>query len=194
MIKEIQGHMRLRCSADRHAIRQQYVPELWQLLVKRLEVEGKPAVPQIMELMDSYFLTRDDWDAIMELGVGSMAQDTVKIESQSKAAFTRTYNEASHPLPFMKASNVVAPKKQKKEKPDLEEAIDDSDEADLVDDVAADEGDDDDNMDITKDKFIKKPKAKKGAAAKKGKKAADEDGDEAPKATKGKAKAKAKAK
>ena len=56
MVKEIQGHMRLRCSADRHAIRQHYLPQLWQLLVKRLEVEGKTAVPEIMELMDSYCL------------------------------------------------------------------------------------------------------------------------------------------
>ena len=89
MIKEIQGHMRLRTSGDRHEIRQQYVPVLWQNIVKKLQVEGKEAVPEIIELMDSYFLTRDDFDAIMELGVGTMDQDNVKIESQAKATFTR---------------------------------------------------------------------------------------------------------
>lgn len=88
-VKEIQAHMRLRCSGDRHEVRQQYVPMLWNQLIKRLEVEGKEAVPEIIELMDSYFLTKEDWDAILELGVGPMAQDKVKIETQAKATFTR---------------------------------------------------------------------------------------------------------
>lgn len=89
MIKEIQGHMRLRCSGDRHEVRQQYVPALWSQMVKKLQVEGKEAVPEIIELMDSYFLTREDFDAIMELGVGPMDQENVKIDSQAKSTFTR---------------------------------------------------------------------------------------------------------
>jgi replication factor C subunit 1 len=88
-VKEIQAHMRLRSSGDRHEVRQQYVPILWQQLVKRLEEEGKDAVPEIIELMDSYFLTKDDFDAIGELGVGPMVQEKVKIASQDKATFTR---------------------------------------------------------------------------------------------------------
>ena len=41
--------------------------------------------------MDSYFLTKDDFDAILELGVGPMDQEKVKIETQAKATFTRLY-------------------------------------------------------------------------------------------------------
>jgi replication factor C subunit 1 len=89
LVKEIQAHMRLRSSGDRHEVRQQYIPVLWQQLVKRLEEDGKDAVPEIIELMDSYFLTKDDFDAIMELGVGPMVQDRIKIASQDKATFTR---------------------------------------------------------------------------------------------------------
>lgn len=89
MVKEIQGHMRLRCSGDRHEVRQQYVPMLWSRMVKRLQAEGKEAVPEIIDLMDSYFLTREDFDAVMELGVGPMDQDNVKIDTQAKATFTR---------------------------------------------------------------------------------------------------------
>lgn len=89
MVKEIQGHMRLRTSGDRHEVRQQYVPTLWKNLVQKLQVEGKEAVPEIIDLMDSYFLTKDDWDAIMELGVGPMDMENVKIETQAKATFTR---------------------------------------------------------------------------------------------------------
>lgn len=89
MIKEIQGHMRLRTSGDRFEIRQTYLPLLFDRLIKRLQVEGKEAVPEIIELMDEYFLTKDDWDAIMELGVGDADMEKVKIETQAKATFTR---------------------------------------------------------------------------------------------------------
>ncbi|KAF2470583.1 DNA replication factor C, large subunit [Lindgomyces ingoldianus] len=181
MVKEIQAHMRLRSSGDRHEVRQQYVPVLWTQLIKKLQWEGRESVPQIIDLMDSYFLTKDDFDAIMELGVGPMEQEKVKIESQAKSTFTRLYNQQSHPLPFMKASNIVAPKKATKEKPDLEEALDESDEGEL-----AEEAKDDEETDLSKDKYVKQPKKKaagKKAQAQKpsrGKKraATDEDVDE----------------
>jgi replication factor C subunit 1 len=89
LVKEIQAHMRLRSSGDRHEIRQTYLPVLWTQLVQKLQKEGKDAVPAIIELMDSYYLTKDDFDAIMELGVGPMDQEKIKIETQAKATFTR---------------------------------------------------------------------------------------------------------
>lgn len=105
MVKEIQAHMRLRSSGDRHEVRQQYIPVFWTELVKKLEDEGKDAVPEIIELMDSYFLTKDDFDAIMELGVGPMSQEKVKIASQAKATFTRLYVPSS-PLLFITQTNI----------------------------------------------------------------------------------------
>lgn len=145
---------------------------------------GKDSVEDIIELMDSYFLTKDDWDAILELGVGPMNMDNVKLDSQAKSTFTRLYNLKSHPLPFMKASQVVAPKNLKKVKPDLEEAIDESDENDVAF-VESDAGEEDEEeaLDLKKDKFVKVPKAKKTAApkskgaSKKVKAADDEDDD-----------------
>ena len=82
----------------------------------------------------------------------------------------------------MKASNVVAPKKGAKEKPDLEEALDESDEEKVINEIK----EDDEDVDLSKDKYVKQPKKraapKKGAAAKpkgKGKrKAVDDDDDE----------------
>ncbi|KAI4934978.1 hypothetical protein J4E86_011420 [Alternaria arbusti] len=180
MIKEIQAHMRLRSSGDRHEVRQQYVPLLWTDLVQKLQKEGKDAVPQVIELMDSYYLTKDDFDAIMELGVGPMDQEKVKIDSQTKSTFTRLYNQQSHPLPFMKASSIAQPKKQAKEKPDLEEAIDESDDGEVVEEVK----DEEEDVDLSKDKYVKQPKKKaapkKGAAAKAkgGKKKKDDDDEE----------------
>lgn len=90
LIKEIQGHMRLRTSADRHEIRQTYMPILFDKLIKRLQDEGKEVVPELIELMDYYFLTKEDWDAILELGVGNADMENIKIESATKASFTRT--------------------------------------------------------------------------------------------------------
>ena len=165
-IKEIQGHMRLRASGDRHEIRQQYLPLLWQKLVKELQSHGKDSINDVIELMDSYYLTKDDWDAVLELGVGPMEAEHVKIDTQTKTAFTRLYNQASHPLPYMKASQIVAPKKKDKEKPDIEDALEESDSgaSSGEDQVVLD---DEEPLDLKKDKYIAAPK-KKAAKTKKG--------------------------
>ncbi|KAB8346193.1 hypothetical protein FH972_023238 [Carpinus fangiana] len=197
-IKEIQGHMRLHSSGDRHEIRQQYVPLLWDRLCKRLETDGKDCVSEVIDLMDSYFLTKEDHESLIELGVGFMDQEKLKIESQTKSSFTRLYNQANHPLPFMKASQVIAPKSAPKIKPDLEEALEESDEGEEIKDPEEIAKDEEKDNDLSKDKYVKQPKKKKAPAAKKGKGKAkadgddDDDEDEAPKPKKGKAKAKAK--
>lgn len=87
--REIHSHMRLRSSGDANEIRQQYLPVLWSQTVKRLAAEGKESVDEVIDLMDSYFLTREDFDSIKELGVGYMDEELVSIETQAKATFTR---------------------------------------------------------------------------------------------------------
>ncbi|PMD45180.1 DNA replication factor C, large subunit [Hyaloscypha variabilis F] len=161
-VKEIQSHMRLRSSGDRHEIRQQYLPVLWTQMIKRLEMEGKDCVDEVIDLMDSYFLTKDDFDYMLELGLGPQDMERVHLETQTKATFTRLYNARTHPLPFMKASNVVAPAKATKEAPDLEEAMEEEDD----DVVVEPKEEDDDETDLKKDKYIKQPKVKKSAAEK----------------------------
>ena len=70
----------------------------------------------------------------------------------------------------MKASSVFAPKKGvKKEQPDLEEAIEESDdEAEMLEE-SKDDGAEEEDMDIGKDKYVKQAKPKKAAAVGKGK-------------------------
>lgn len=196
--------MRLRSFGDRDEVRQQYIPALWDKLIRRLMDEGKDSVESVIDLMDSYFLTRDDWDAMVELGVGPMDESNVKIDSQTKATFTRIYNQRSHPLPFMKASSVVAPKRLPKVKPDIEDAIDESDEEEEILDPDTRLEDESEELDLKKDKYVKvpkKPAAQKGAAGK-GKKAAkakkadddfidDDEEEEKPKKRGRKPKAKA---
>ena len=162
-IKEIQGHMRLRASGDRHEIRQQYLPLLWYRLVKELQLQGRDRIANIIHLMDSYYLTKDDWDAILELGVGPMDMDHIKLDSQTKTSFTRTYNQISHPLPYMKASQVIAPKKKSKERPDIEDALEESDSgASSGEDQAV--LDEDEPLDLKKDKYVAAPKKRKAGA------------------------------
>ncbi|KAI1322954.1 replication factor RFC1 C terminal domain-containing protein [Xylariaceae sp. FL0255] len=179
-IREIHSHMRLRASGDHHEIRQQYLPVLWNQLIQRLADEGKDSIDEVIELMDSYYLTREDFDCIKELGVGPQHEDAVKIDTQTKATFTRLYNTMSHPVPFMKATAVGAMKASAKEKPDLEEAMEDEDDGELPD--AADKAADEEDNDLEKDKYIKKPKAKGGKkGAKKGATKDEDDEDEKPK-------------
>ncbi|KAK4067887.1 hypothetical protein Trihar35433_6447 [Trichoderma harzianum] len=185
-IREIHSHMRLKSSGDHNEVRQEYLPLLWSQTVDRLQKEGNEAVGEVIELMDSYYLTREDFDAIQELAVGPMNEENVTIESKTKAAFTRTYNSMTHPLPFIKATNVFAPKKQTKDAPDLEEAIEEEDDAELLE---APDADEDDEVDLKKDKYIKQPKVKK--PSKKAAKVDTGDDDTTDSKPKGRAKAKA---
>ncbi|CAK7217071.1 DNA replication factor C complex subunit Rfc1 [Sporothrix bragantina] len=191
LLREIHSHMRLKASGDHNEVRQQYLPVLWYQLIKQLENEGKDAIDGVIELMDNYYLTREDIDAIRELGLGPMSEDTVHIDTQTKAAFTRIYNGMTHPVPFMKSTNnVTVARKSARDAPDLEEAIEEEDDADVVAEPVDEE---EEELDLKKDKYIKQPKAKaKRAAPKKTAKAKaaaddDDDDDDAPKA-RGKAK------
>lgn len=74
------------------------------------------------------------------------------------------YNLQSHPLPFIKASTVVAPKKATKDKPDFEEAIEESeDDEELIADKDVKKEDDEEDLDLSKDKYVKQAKKKRAA-------------------------------
>ncbi|RPB04537.1 DNA replication factor C, large subunit [Choiromyces venosus 120613-1] len=181
-VKEIQSHIRLRASGDRHEVRQTYIPAFYNMLAKRLERDGKDAILEVIDTMDDYFLTKDDWDAIVELIVGPAS--ALDIPTQAKSSFTRQYNSMSHPMPFMKSSAVTAPKASKQDVPDLEDAIveseDEGGDEDAIEKQAKDE------QDLSKDKYakVKKPKAapkakaKAKAAPKKNRYDDDDDDDE----------------
>jgi replication factor C subunit 1 len=177
-VKEIQAHMRLRASGDRHEIRQQYLPVLWYRLIQALERQGKDSVDGVIRLMDSYFLTKDDWDAILELGLGPMAMESVKIDTQTKSSFTRLYNQQSHPLPFMKATSIAPPKKSSRDKPDLEEAIEGSEDEDLALEMGSEDTNDDEISDLKKDKYVKQSKKKLGSKKSSTKKVAPKSKEE----------------
>lgn len=155
------------------------MPFIWAKTVGVLRDQGKDAAQDVIDFMDSYYLTKDDYDYLLELGLGPMDEGSVKIESSAKSAFTRLYNSQSHPMPFVKASTVGGFAKlgggAKKAKPDLEEAVDESDEdgvgvaGEAPEEQPADE--EEGELDLKKDKYIQAPKKRKAAAGAGGSKA-----------------------
>ncbi|KAH0839521.1 putative replication factor C, large subunit [Lanmaoa asiatica] len=159
---EVQIHMRLKVSGDKPEIRQSYLPALLPYIVKPLVDDGSSAVDEIIERMDEYYLSRDDWDTIVELGVDQNKDDVLlkKISASTKTSFTKKYNAREHPIPFYKAMDMgKAPKKLAGgPAPDLEEAFDVDDEIPEASDDENKKGAEDD---ITGDKLISTSKPKK---------------------------------
>ncbi|KAG8981914.1 hypothetical protein FRC05_000056 [Tulasnella sp. 425] len=169
---DIQIRMRLKVTGDKEEIRQQYIPSLFPALVQPLIDQGSDAVPQVIEVMDEYFLSKEEWDYLVELGVGERNDEAVlkKIPTAVKTAFTRKYNSSDHPVAFHKATlfGTKAKAIAAGPAPDVEDAYDVEDESLAVE---IDENEDEGNEDVSKDKLIKESKPKKptGKAPTKGK-------------------------
>ncbi|PFH45686.1 hypothetical protein AMATHDRAFT_158196 [Amanita thiersii Skay4041] len=123
---DIQVRMRLKVSGDKDEIRQSYIPALHPNLVRPLAEDGASAVDVIIKCMDDYYLSKDDWDTVVELGVGDNKDESVlkKIPPAAKTAFTKKYNSMEHPIAFHKALDLgkVPKKLAAGAAPDLEEA------------------------------------------------------------------------
>ncbi|CCM04947.1 uncharacterized protein FIBRA_07144 [Fibroporia radiculosa] len=163
-LTEVQARMRIKVSGDKSEIRQSYIPALFPHVVKPLIEQGASAVDEVIGRMDEYFISREDWDTIIELGVDQNKDDLVlkKISTATKTSFTKKYNSRDHPIPFHKAQDLgKIPKKLAAAgpMPDLEEAIDVDDEAeDIIDEPEVSDND------IARDSLIKAPKKSRGAA------------------------------
>ncbi|OSD01923.1 DNA replication factor C, large subunit [Trametes coccinea BRFM310] len=179
-LTDVQARMRLKVSGDKGEIRQSYIPALFPHMVQPLMDQGASAVEEVIEFMDEYFLTREDWDTIVELGVGDRSDAIVmkKISTNTKTSFTKKYNVRDHPVAFHKAQDLgKVPKKLASAgpAPDLEEAFDVDDE--IVEEEEEEKGDASDEA-PEHDSLIKVAKQKgkgkaastgsKGKAAKKG--------------------------
>lgn len=168
LLQEIQSHVRLKTSSDGNEFRQQYLPLLTEELLKPFADKNKSsdeAIEETIQLMEEYYLTKEDWNIIMEMNLADAESRANSIDTKTKTAFTRAYNTTDHPMPFMRGANAFKVGTAAKQEADFEGAfVDDSDDKKNEDE---DEADDDDD-DISKDKYIKakKPRAVKGATAK----------------------------
>ncbi|EUC66582.1 DNA replication factor C, large subunit [Rhizoctonia solani AG-3 Rhs1AP] len=165
---DIQIRMRLKVSGNKAEIRQSYIPALLPRLVRPLIDEGTNGVPSVIEIMDEYYLSKDEWDAMLELGIGPNKPEELasKISTATKTAFTRKYNSTDHPIAFHKPQEFGRPstKIAAESAPDHEDVLE-------VDDEPEEEEEKQPKgkgkaSEIEKDKLIKesKPKGAKGAA------------------------------
>lgn len=93
LLREIQGHMRVRISGDRNEVRQGYFQTIYNRMPRRLAKDGADAIEEIIKFMDDYYLTREDWDSILELSVGNESDALMKsVPTNVKTAFTRKYD------------------------------------------------------------------------------------------------------
>ncbi|KAJ7699640.1 DNA replication factor C, large subunit [Mycena rosella] len=125
---DVQIRMRLKVSGDKSEIRQSYIPALFPHIIRPLMDVGASVVEDIIEKMDEYYLTKEDWDTIVELGVDDKKDDLVlkKISTATKTTLTKKYNAAQHPIPFYKATDLgkVPKKLAGGPAPDIEDAFD----------------------------------------------------------------------
>jgi len=90
---DVQIRMRLNVSGDRSEIRQTYLPVLMKQLSAPLAAQGQDGIEEVIALMDDYYLTKDEFDTVMELGLGDefSGETLLKgVNAATKSALTRT--------------------------------------------------------------------------------------------------------
>lgn len=116
ILQELQSHMRLNTSASKLSMALDYIPHLRKVLTLPLvaqdSTEINSGVSRVIQVMEDYDLTKEDWDSIIEVGQFEGQRDPVaSIPSKVKAAFTRSYNKEKHKTPY---AIRAAPKKGRK--------------------------------------------------------------------------------
>jgi replication factor C subunit 1 len=165
LLQEFHSHARLSISANHDEVRLQYLPLLMTYkLIDPILAYKEAGFDEVMELMDNYCLTKDDWLVAMDLSVGdkSYATKAKNLSMGIKSAFTRNYNKSSHPVPYMKSAAMFTAKATAAtlpaEIPDLVETLGEERE---VEEVVGDEND------LTKDKYVKEATKSANKRAKK---------------------------
>lgn len=175
LLQELQYHTKLSTSADKISLRLDYLPALKNRLLNPILKTGADGIAPVIAFMDGYYLTKEDWDTIMEFMIGPDATDATlkKIPTAVKTAFTRKYNSTTHPVAIYRTgATTAASAAVSTSTPDFEDIVDADDSV-----PPADEDDTQEDNDLKKDKLIKqkarptKRKAKtppaKASAAKK---------------------------
>ncbi|ELU15704.1 hypothetical protein CAPTEDRAFT_175237 [Capitella teleta] len=161
-LQELRTHMGLKNPADKHEINMDYLPLLRKALTQPLATRGAEGIGEIIQVMDEYSLTREDFDSLLEVATWPNSKNCMaNVDSKVKAAFTRTYNKSVHLTPYATGSSVAKKKRGAGGGEELEE-----EEGGEV------EEEEEEEEDITKDSMIKlkkKPAAKAAKATGKGK-------------------------
>ncbi|KAJ2735571.1 DNA replication factor C complex subunit Rfc1 [Coemansia sp. BCRC 34962] len=170
MLCDVQTHMRLRVSADKTEVRKSYIPAIVPELVSPLVKEGASGISDVVSVMDHYYLTKDHWDAMMELHLDGERM-LKEIPATVKSAFTREYRKMNHPVAFQTTANTTAGKAAStlaSLRPDTEDFIDDDDGGSANIDDEGEEGEEEDQSgddSLDKDALIKTSAKSKASSA-----------------------------
>ena len=151
ILREIKTHISLCSLISRKQLRLLQMPIMSRCIIQ-LVAEGH--VEKAVKFLDDYDLLKEDFDAMLEICLGSLHSTTAysKVPTATKTSFTRLYNKLPHQLPYPVGVSLAAP--ITKEFGAVEENVDDA----LLDDIEsnAESGVDDDKM--IKQKVSKKSK------------------------------------
>lgn len=115
-LAELDAHMRLRLPLSVQSLRLDVLPLLCNLLLAPLARNDQD---KTINLMDHYFITRDDLDVISDM----ILNEKIVIPTATKTAFTRKYNAMAHPLPFMRTAAAKTAAKQSEATPDTDDFV-----------------------------------------------------------------------
>ncbi|CAI2175794.1 19970_t:CDS:1 [Funneliformis geosporum] len=88
-LKEIQSHVRTKVSADKGEIRESYIPTLRKALIKPLVDKKADGMSDVINIMDQYMITKEQFDTIMEFKDEQTRYNATEIASTTKSSFTR---------------------------------------------------------------------------------------------------------
>uniref|UniRef100_A0A452RRS8 DNA replication factor RFC1 C-terminal domain-containing protein n=1 Tax=Ursus americanus TaxID=9643 RepID=A0A452RRS8_URSAM len=93
--------MSLRTSSSKRTVNVDYLSHIRDALVQPLTSQGVEGVQDVIALMDSYYLMKEDFETTMEISSwGGKPSPFSKLDPKVKAAFTRTYNKEVHLTPY----------------------------------------------------------------------------------------------
>lgn len=156
--QELAMHTCLRTRTSKRALNLDYLSYMRDKLVQPLAAHGADGVQEVVDIMDTYYLMKEDYDNIMDIcSWGGKPTPFSKLDSKVKAAFTRGYNKEAHLTPY--SLQIV-----KASKKDTASALQSeyAEEAN-IEDTQAEENQEDD---VSVDAMIKAKKAKQAKPSK----------------------------
>ncbi|XP_045406496.1 replication factor C subunit 1 isoform X2 [Lemur catta] len=101
IVQDLALHMSLRTCSSKRTVNMDYLSHMRDALVQPLTSQGVEGVQEVVALMDSYYLMKEDFENIMEISSwGGKPSPFSKLDPKVKAALTRAYNKEAHLAPY----------------------------------------------------------------------------------------------
>lgn len=108
LLQELKAHMNLKISGSKTALSLDYLDALKKGIMRPL---SKGDIDNTVSFMDSYYLRKEDLDAIFELTLWPGEKDSyAALDSKTKGALTRAINKSDQLLPYTKGEGDVVKK------------------------------------------------------------------------------------